>query len=68
MPNWRKEPRELSRRDPNPGSEASAVTDALHETESDRGAALVAGAIAENALEQIIRMRLPAYAAVCMFC
>jgi DNA-binding MltR family transcriptional regulator len=59
MAKWRKELRELSRRDPEPGDEAHFITTALYTNESDRGCALIAGSIAENALEEIIRARLP---------
>lgn len=56
MPNWRDELRAISRRDPTTGDEAAAIGDALHTTESDRGCALIAGQLAENGLQQIIRL------------
>ena len=58
MPNWRKELRDLARRDPVIGSETVALSNAIHDTESDRGCALIAGSITENSLEQILRTRL----------
>jgi hypothetical protein len=56
MANWRKELREISNKDPEPGEELHAVNAALDGSESDRGCALIAGAITENAVQQILRM------------
>src|SRR5438067_692232 len=58
MANWRKELRELTRRDLVIGPETGATVDAIQQTESDRGCALIAGSMAENALESIIRVRM----------
>ncbi len=60
MANWRKELRDLTRRDPEVGSGTAAVNEAVHTAESDRGAALIAGSTAENSIEQILRMQLVA--------
>jgi len=57
MANWRTELHRLARRDPLVGHETAVLVDALYETESDRGAALIAGSIAENALDQILIVR-----------
>ena len=58
MANWRKELKELIRRFPTTGIETDDIAKALYEGESDRGCALIAGAVAENALESIIRVHL----------
>jgi hypothetical protein len=57
MPNWRKELRELITRDPALG-EANVIVDALREVESDRGCALIAGSIAEDTLQEILKTKL----------
>ena len=58
MANWRKELRALTRRDPIAGTETDATVEAIQNIESDRGCALIAGSVAENSLETIIRTRL----------
>ena len=58
MANWRKELRELTRRMPAAGIEIGAMVDAVYQTESDRGCVLIAGSVAENALETIIRTHI----------
>jgi hypothetical protein len=58
MANWRKELRDLTRRLPEADIETSATAAAIHSAESDRGCALIAGSVAENALETIIRTRM----------
>jgi hypothetical protein len=57
MANWRKELRALSRKNPELGDEAENMNLAIHLTESDRGCALIAGSLAENSLQYIIRVR-----------
>jgi hypothetical protein len=58
MANWRTELHRLSRRDPELGHETDALSEAIHTAESDRGAALIAGSVAENAITQILTIRL----------
>ena len=58
MANWRKELRGLTRRVPGTGTETSVMIEAVQNAESDRGCALIAGSIAEDALEQIIRTHM----------
>jgi hypothetical protein len=58
MASWRKALRDLTRRDPVVGKETMAVHNELYNVEGDRGAALIGGSMAENALETIIRTHL----------
>lgn len=55
MAEWRKELRDITRADPTIGDETADMVRGLVEAESDRGCALIGGAIAENALEAIIK-------------
>jgi hypothetical protein len=57
MANWRDELRAISRRDPDPGDEIVSLSEAMHTGESDRGCVLISGSLAENCLQQIIRVR-----------
>jgi hypothetical protein len=57
MASWRKELCALSRRAPNE-AEAKALIKTLTEIESDRGCALIAGAVIEDIAEFIIRARI----------
>jgi hypothetical protein len=58
MTSWRKELRELIRRMPDRGDEIDTTIKAMSEAESDRGCALIAGSVAEDGLETILRSHL----------
>jgi hypothetical protein len=58
MATWKQELRALTRVEPKTEAELEFTTIALYKDESDRGCALIAGSMAENELEKIIRTRL----------
>jgi hypothetical protein len=58
MPAWQKELRDLARRSPSGGKEATDFSEAIHDGESDRGCALIAGALAENSLQRMLGLKL----------
>jgi hypothetical protein len=58
MSTWRTELRALTRRHTLFSAEITAMVEAVQTNESDRGAALIAGSLAENALEGIIQAHM----------